>query len=146
MTAPPPHTQNQSENSRSIQLARKHCDNPSWIYIDTTPFYAMVRFSGGRLKHIETCKNMMYYFCIRTNSNLAKRYQLSSFIAGSALGLASNILKTLSVWISVFLLLLQEQRWALPFPFHPFIPSSLLQHHAALRFLVYILKKIRCHQ
>jgi len=33
----------------SIQLARKHCDNPSWIYIDTTPFYAMVRFSGTAL-------------------------------------------------------------------------------------------------
>ena len=32
---------------RSIRLAQKHCKDPSWIYIDTTPFYAMVRFSGG---------------------------------------------------------------------------------------------------
>ena len=84
---------NWCEDSRSIQLARKHCDNPSWIYIDTTPFYAMVRFSGGCLKHIEntTCQNMMYFFCIRTNSNLSKQNQLSSFIAGTALGLALSL-------------------------------------------------------
>ena len=87
MTAPPPHTQNQSENSRSIQLARKHCDNPSWIYIDTTPFYAMVRFSGGRLKHIEntTYQNMHLY------SHLKIHYKLSSIIAGTALGLALSL-------------------------------------------------------
>ena len=36
---------------RSIQLARKHCKDPSWIYIDTTPFYAMVRFSGSWSGH-----------------------------------------------------------------------------------------------
>jgi len=33
----------------SIRLAQKHCKDPSWIYIDTTPFYAMVRFSGSAL-------------------------------------------------------------------------------------------------
>ena len=27
----------------SIQLAQKHCQNPDWIYIDTTPFYGMMR-------------------------------------------------------------------------------------------------------
>ena len=27
---------------RSIALARKHCQQPSWIYVDTTPFYALV--------------------------------------------------------------------------------------------------------
>lgn len=33
----------------SIQLAKKHCERPEWIYVDTTPFYAMVRFSGSAL-------------------------------------------------------------------------------------------------
>ena len=27
----------------SISLAKKHCNNPDWIHIDTTPFYAMMR-------------------------------------------------------------------------------------------------------
>ena len=27
----------------TISLAKKHCNNPDWIYIDTTPFYAMMR-------------------------------------------------------------------------------------------------------
>ena len=27
----------------TISLAKKHCRNPDWIYIDTTPFYAMMR-------------------------------------------------------------------------------------------------------
>ena len=67
------HTQNLCENSRSIQLARKNCDNPSWIYIDTTPFYAMVRFSGGRLKHIEntTYQNMHLYSHLITKAELS---------------------------------------------------------------------------
>jgi len=33
----------------SIQLAQKHCQNPDWIYIDTTPFYGMMRFTGSAL-------------------------------------------------------------------------------------------------
>jgi len=31
----------------SIVLARKNCLKPEWIYVDTTPFYAMMRFSGS---------------------------------------------------------------------------------------------------
>ena len=27
----------------SISLAKRHCNNPDWIHIDTTPFYAMMR-------------------------------------------------------------------------------------------------------
>ena len=30
----------------SISLARKHCNNPDWIHLDTTPFYAMMRSSS----------------------------------------------------------------------------------------------------
>jgi len=33
----------------SITLARKHCQDPSWIYVDTTPFYALVRLGGSAL-------------------------------------------------------------------------------------------------
>jgi len=31
----------------SIALAKKNCEKPEWIYVDTTPFYAMMRFSGS---------------------------------------------------------------------------------------------------
>ena len=31
----------------SIALAKKNCLKPEWIYVDTTPFYAMMRFSGS---------------------------------------------------------------------------------------------------
>ena len=31
----------------SIQLAKRHCQNPDWIYVDTTPFYTMIRFSAA---------------------------------------------------------------------------------------------------
>ena len=33
----------------SLRLAQTHCQNTDWIYIDTTPFYAMARFSGSAL-------------------------------------------------------------------------------------------------
>ena len=46
---------------RSIRLAQKHCKDPSWIYIDTTPFYAMVRFSGGSSCIIMVLENSWWF-------------------------------------------------------------------------------------
>jgi len=33
----------------SLQLAHRHCQKKEWIYVDTTPLYAMVRYSGSAL-------------------------------------------------------------------------------------------------
>jgi len=33
----------------SVALARKWCRESTWIYLDTTPFYAMTRYSGSAL-------------------------------------------------------------------------------------------------
>ena len=33
----------------SLKLAHKHCQKKEWIYVDTTPLYAMVRYSGSAL-------------------------------------------------------------------------------------------------
>ena len=33
----------------SLALAQKHCQNKDWIYIDTTPLYALARFTGSAL-------------------------------------------------------------------------------------------------
>lgn len=29
---------------RTLTLARKHCSNPAWVHVDTTPYFSMVRF------------------------------------------------------------------------------------------------------
>merc|ERR1719288_432364 len=33
----------------SIDMAKKYCAKAEWIYVDTTPLYSMVRYSGSAL-------------------------------------------------------------------------------------------------
>jgi glucose-6-phosphatase len=33
----------------SVARARRYCAHASWVYVDTTPFYALVRYSGAGL-------------------------------------------------------------------------------------------------
>ncbi len=31
----------------SVRLATRYCANAAWVYVDTTPFYALVRYGGA---------------------------------------------------------------------------------------------------
>ena len=33
----------------SVRLATRYCANAAWVYVDTTPFYALVRYGGASL-------------------------------------------------------------------------------------------------
>jgi hypothetical protein len=33
----------------SVRLAKRYCANAAWVYVDTTPFYALVRYGGASL-------------------------------------------------------------------------------------------------
>lgn len=75
----------------SILLAKKHCQSPDWIYVDTTPFYAMVRFSGSALGLALSCD-------LPPPGHAAPlpRQSLAALLATVSLG---QLCRTLHAWI-----------------------------------------------
>ena len=71
----------------SINLAKKNCENPQWIYIDTTPFYALMRFSGAAVGLSLSGYLSMEIFS--TPSTLTRAFTL---FVGLILGQLSNII------------------------------------------------------
>merc|ERR1712083_1184960 len=71
----------------SIALAKKHCLKPEWIYIDTTPFYAIMRFSGSAVG-----LSLSGFLSMEVFSSPKMVTKFSAMLIGLCLGQLSNLI------------------------------------------------------
>eukprot|EP00090_Calanus_glacialis_P002478 TRINITY_DN11863_c0_g1_i2.p1 TRINITY_DN11863_c0_g1~~TRINITY_DN11863_c0_g1_i2.p1 ORF type:complete len:269 (+),score=50.18 TRINITY_DN11863_c0_g1_i2:602-1408(+) len=71
----------------SIALAKKNCLKPEWIYVDTTPFYAMMRFSGSAVG-----LSLSGFLTMEVFSSPKIYTKASAMIIGLGLGQLSNFI------------------------------------------------------
>ena len=70
----------------SLALAERHCRNSNWIWIDTTPFYSMMRFSGAALG-----LSMSGFLTMDVFTSPSVLTKLSTLAIGLGLGQAAQI-------------------------------------------------------
>merc|ERR1711936_809315 len=71
----------------SISLAKKHCLKSEWIYVDTTPFYAMMRFSGSAVG-----LSLSGYLTMEVFSSPKLATKVFAMMLGLGLGQLSNLI------------------------------------------------------
>ena len=105
--------------SWSLKLAKKHCQSSDWIYIDTTPFYAMMRFSGAALG-----LSLSGFLTMDVFTSPSSSTKMATLLVGLGLGQVANLV-------------------------HKNIPREPLNNFYVMEFLlnmVYVIIVVKCYQ